>query len=88
MTRGAAAYRWRRHRRSYRRWRQPLSSGRLWVDAREGGRIEVATRDLSAVAGGAGYEVSVSDSGSQVTVVRGEVAFISGKVAVSPTPES
>ncbi|HNN92330.1 MAG TPA: VIT domain-containing protein [Pseudomonadota bacterium] len=56
-----------------------LTSGRLWVDAREGGRIEVATRDLSAVAGGAGYEVSVSDSGSQVTVVRGEVAFISGK---------
>jgi tetratricopeptide (TPR) repeat protein len=56
-----------------------LQTGRVWVDAREGGRIEVATRDLTAVAGGAGYEVSVTDTGSTVTVVRGEVAFISGK---------
>ena len=56
-----------------------LSSGRVWVDAREGGRIEVATPELSAVAGGAGYEVSVQGNTSLITVIRGEVAFISGK---------
>lgn len=56
-----------------------LSSGRVWIDAREGGRIEVATPELSAVAGGAGYEVSVQGGTSLITVIRGEVAFISGK---------
>jgi len=55
-----------------------LSAGRVWVDAREGGRIEVATPELRAVAGGAGYEVSVQGSTSVITVIRGEVAFISG----------
>lgn len=56
-----------------------LASGRVWVDAREGGRIEIATPEISAVAGGAGYEVSVQGNTSLITVIRGEVAFISGK---------
>lgn len=54
-----------------------LRSGRLWIDARPGAQIavEVAGVTLTASGAGAGFELAASADRSQVTVVRGEVAW-------------
>ena len=54
-----------------------LRGGRLWIDARAGAQIavEVAGVTLTASGAGAGFELAESGDRSQVTVVRGEVAW-------------
>ena len=52
--------------------------GRLWVDAKPGGRIQISSPGVQLTAGGTGFEVSATSSGTTVTVLRGEVAFESG----------
>ena len=54
-----------------------LRSGRLWIDARPGAQVavEVAGVTLTASGAGAGFELAASADRSQVTVVRGEVAW-------------
>lgn len=54
-----------------------LTGGRLWVDARAGARAEVEVAGVLLVASGAGagFEVAATRDRSQITVVRGEVAW-------------
>ena len=60
-----------------------LRSGRLWVDARVGASVEVEVAGvlLTASGAGAGFEISATAERSQVTVVRGEVAWQTAQAA-------